>query len=89
MAHFVYVLLSKKDGLHYIGLTNGLERRVRQHNIGQVRSTKLRRPLMLIYHEIFTSRIEAAKEEKYYKSGVGREKLKAILVASSANKCEN
>jgi putative endonuclease len=43
--YYVYVLLSLKDNKFYIGYTNGLKRRLKEHNQGKNVSTKLRRPL--------------------------------------------
>jgi len=41
----VYILQSKKNNRFYIGSTNSLERRLKQHNEGLVISTKNIRPL--------------------------------------------
>ncbi len=76
--HFVYILRSKKDGKRCIGLTNSLDKRLEQHNAGKVTSTKNRRPFELIYFEKFTDRKFAAKREKFFKSGKGREFLDSI-----------
>jgi putative endonuclease len=83
--HFVYILISQKDNNFYIGFTNDLERRIKQHNNGQVASTKPRRPFKLFHLEGFATKEEAVKKEKYYKSGLGREKLKSMMVARSTN----
>ena len=74
----VYVLRSKKDGRFYVGMTSSLERRVKEHNGGQNRSTRSRAPFEVIYLERCGSRAEARKREKYLKSGVGREFLKTL-----------
>lgn len=76
---FAYVLLSLKDKKRYYGLTNNLRRRVSDHNSGKVNSTKLRRPLKLIYFENFETQLEARKRELYFKSGYGREFLNKKL----------
>ncbi len=47
--YYVYVLLSEKDHRFYTGYTSDLRRRFAEHEKGQVSSTKLRRPLKLIY----------------------------------------
>ena len=49
--YYTYVLLSKKDDKLYTGYTKDLKLRFKQHNNGQVKSTKNRRPLILIYYE--------------------------------------
>ena len=51
--YYVYVLLSQKDGKLYTGLTNDRERRLKEHRLGKVISTKSRRPLRLIYYEAY------------------------------------
>lgn len=76
---YVYVLVSNKDNKFYIGQTSNLEKRIKEHNAGKVESTKYRRPLELVYHQVFASRKEAVEKEKYYKTYRGREKLKLIL----------
>ena len=63
---FVYVLRSESDGALYVGLTGNLERRLTQHNRGHERSTKSRRPLVLLLSERFETRAEARAREKYY-----------------------
>ena len=49
--HFVYVLISLKDGLFYTGYTKDLNKRFKMHNQGKVKSTKHRGPFELIYFE--------------------------------------
>ena len=75
----VYVLRSETDGGLYVGLTGNLDRRLKQHNRGHERSTKSRRPFVLLLSEHFESRAEARAREQYYKSGSGREILKTTF----------
>lgn len=77
--NYVYILISKRDVKRYIGLTNNLKRRLNLHNSGKVQATKNRKPFELIYYEEFEDRINAAKREKFLKSGKGREFLNSIL----------
>ena len=77
--NYVYVLRSKRDLKRYIGLTNNLQRRLNLHNNGKVQATKNRIPFELIYYEELEDRIDAAKREKFLKSGKGREFLNSIL----------
>jgi putative endonuclease len=60
---YVYVLKSQKDGMSYIGSTNDLRRRVKEHNSGLVISTKPRQPLELVYYEAYKSENDARKRE--------------------------
>jgi putative endonuclease len=64
---YVYLLKSGKDSELYIGFTNNIEQRVKQHNNGLVPSTKLRRPFELIYFEGYKSEKDARNREKNLK----------------------
>ena len=77
--YYTYVLLSEKDNKLYIGYTNDLKDRIKEHSNGKVSSTENRRPLRLIYYEACLNKIDAIKREKYFKSGYGRRFLKNRL----------
>jgi putative endonuclease len=70
--YYTYVLYSDKDGKLYIGFTQNLKLRIKQHNDGLVQSTKSRRPLQLIYYEVCIEKWDAIKREKYLKTHYGR-----------------
>jgi len=74
--YFTYVLLSEKDGKYYIGFTDDLTKRIKEHKLGLVKSTKDRRQLKLVYYEACLSKEKALKREKYFKTGFGRRFLK-------------
>jgi putative endonuclease len=74
--HFVYVLMSSKDGNLYIGCTADLCERLDQHEKGKVRATKGRRPLKLVYKEEYSDKYEAFRQERFYKSPKGKKSLK-------------
>jgi len=59
-------------------MTNDLERRLKEHNNGENRSTKAYKPFKLIYSVEFPDRISARIKERYLKSGVGKEFLKTL-----------
>ena len=73
--HYVYILLSRKDHKFYTGITNNIDARLNQHNIGysSTRSTKNRGPFILVFAQECIDRVEARSIEKFLKSGVGRE----------------
>jgi len=60
---FVYVIRSKVDRNLYIGSTNDLKRRFKEHNSGRVFSTKLRKPFELIYYEAYRNEKDARRRE--------------------------
>jgi putative endonuclease len=77
--YYVYILMSQKDGNFYIGCTNNLKLRFKQHNDGTVRSTKSRRPFTLIYYEAFLDKQDAFAREQWLKTGWGNRQIKIIL----------
>ena len=63
MPYYVYLLKSLKDGNYYIGQTNNIQKRLKEHNNGKVRSTKNRVPFILVGYEIYKTRNEARWRE--------------------------
>lgn len=76
---YVYLLKSKKDSKWYTGCTTDLRKRLRQHNRGEVVSTKERIPMDLIYYEACKEQTDAYAREKYLKSGMGKRYLRNRL----------
>ena len=77
--YYTYVLLSSRDGMFYTGYTSDIYHRLDMHNSGKVYSTRLRRPLELIYFEVCFSRSDALAREKYLKSGMGKRYIRNRL----------
>lgn len=74
--YYAYVLLSLKSKRLYIGYTNDLKQRFEEHNKGQGGEyTSKNRPFKLVYYEAFLSKKDAGRQEKFYKTGYGREVL--------------
>jgi putative endonuclease len=76
---YVYMLRSARDGQFYVGLTRDLRARLQAHNSGQVRSTKRRVPLELVYWEGCLDQSDAAQREKYLKTAWGKRYIKGRL----------
>ena len=64
---YVYALRSTKDGQMYVGSTKDLKHRLKQHNNGDVFSTRPRRPLELVYYEAYKSEYDARMRESRLK----------------------
>ena len=65
--------------MFYVGFTKDLRGRLRAHQDGRVFSTKLRRPLELVYWEGCLDQADATRREKYLKSSWGKRYVKARL----------
>jgi putative endonuclease len=76
MKYYLYILKSLKDNKYYIGITGNVEKRLISHNQGKTKSTKSRKPFIVIYIEKCQNRCEARKREIYLKSYKGvKEKI--------------
>ena len=64
----MYILKNESTNRYYIGSTNNLERRLRQHKSGLTRTTKILQTDKLVYKEEFVSIVEARLREKKLKS---------------------
>jgi putative endonuclease len=74
--YYVYVIKSLQDKKLYIGYTKDLKNRLIMHNNGNVKVTKTRRPFVLLFYEAFKNKKDAILDEKFFKTGYGREVLK-------------
>ncbi|EIJ37854.1 putative endonuclease containing a URI domain [Galbibacter orientalis DSM 19592] len=74
----VYAISSLKTNYIYVGMTSNLKERINRHNSGRERTTKFYLPFELIFSEVCNDRKEGRIKEKYWKSGIGKEKLKAL-----------
>ena len=76
--HYVYIL-KNQQGKHYIGVTNNLESRLKQHNQNCVTSTKNRGPYKLVYKEVFVDKSVALKRENEIKKFKGNNVFRRLL----------
>lgn len=76
---YVYILQSLKDKQFYVGYSDNLKRRIKEHLDGKIISTKNRRPLKLIYFEVCLNQQDATHREKYLKTSWGKRYIKNRL----------
>jgi len=77
--YFVYILASKKNGTLYIGLTNNLETRIKQHKSKLINGfTQKYKVTNLVYFEIYQNINEAIKREKQLKKWKREWKIRLI-----------
>lgn len=78
MPWHVYIV-ECRDGLLYTGVTNNIEKRIRDHNRGNgCRFTRYRIPVKLLHNEEWLTKSEALKREAQIKGLPRREKLELI-----------
>ncbi len=77
--YYVYVLWSAKIKKRYVGSTEDVENRLKEHNRGSNKFTKGGIPWIKLYQEEYPTKTEAIKREKFLKSGVGRSWLDNML----------
>ena len=76
--HYIYIVRCK-DGSLYTGYAKDIEQRVAKHNSGQgAKYTKIRRPVELVYQEVFDTKSEAMKREYEIKTFTREKKLQLI-----------
>jgi putative endonuclease len=72
MFFYIYILESLKDCKRYVGYTNNLKRRIKEHDMGYNFSTKFRKPFKLIYFEGCLNEQDAKRRDHYLKTTQGR-----------------
>jgi putative endonuclease len=77
--YYVYILVNEAKTRTYTGVTQDVEKRLKLHNSGGVRSSSLYRPYKIAYTESFETLAKARQKEKFYKSTTGRRRLKEMF----------
>ncbi|MGL5436554.1 MAG: GIY-YIG nuclease family protein [Lachnospiraceae bacterium] len=87
MTNYTY-LLECADGTLYCGWTNCLEARVNAHNKGRgAKYTRPRRPVKLVYYEVFETKQEAMRREAEIKRLSRLDKLNMISSKEKSLTC--
>lgn len=86
MENYTYIL-ECSDGTYYTGWTNNIEKRLKSHNAGKGgKYTRVRRPVKLVYLEIYMTKQEAMSREAKIKQLSRKEKEQLILTFKRENK---
>jgi putative endonuclease len=72
---YIYVLWSTKINKRYIGSTQDVKKRLKEHNRGSNKFTKGGKPWKVVYTEAYDTKSKALKREIFLKSGIGRKWL--------------
>lgn len=80
MVYYIYVLECRDDDSLYIGYTQNLRQRYRDHLEGKGgRTTRKKKNWRLIYFEGYANKADALGREKFLKSGSGRKYIQKQL----------
>lgn len=83
---YVYILGSRKDGKLYVGSTDDLQRRVKEHQDGRCAATRNRRPLTLEAYVAVKDESTARSLEAYFKTGSGIATLRKRILTSGVRR---
>jgi len=84
---FVYILEASESKRYYIGQTENLEGRVKQHNKGRNLSTKAYIPWQLKWWKEFETRSEAIKTERKLKGIKKRVSIEKFISENGFSGC--
>ena len=85
---YVYILQSLKDFSFYVGQCDDLDYRMSKHFDGMSKYTATKRPLRLVYFEVFVTRSEALKREKEIKKMKSRKYIEQLISNRRNNFCQ-
>jgi len=77
--YYVYVLKSVYKGFIYVGFSENLKQRFKEHNSGKSKSTKPYLLYELIHYEAYKNIMDAKRRENYLKTNRGRITLMTML----------
>ena len=80
---FVYVIKSLNKSFRYIGSTNNLEKRLKDHNGGKTQSTISYAPFEYDAYVAVKTEKKARELEKYFKTGSGKAILKKRILTDA------
>jgi type I restriction enzyme S subunit len=87
---FIVYVIECDDGSRYIGQTDDLPRRWKEHKEGKGSQwTKAHRPVHIAHWEEYASRHEAVEREKWLKTGFGRKWIKREIAAGRARQARD
>ena len=76
---YIYILTNYRHTVLYVGVTSCLEKRLYEHNNGEVASSSKYKPYEILFYEVFTDLKLAKARELFYKTSTGRYRLKKIV----------
>ena len=85
MPFYVYILHSKKLDKYYVGQSENLEQRLQSHLAGISGYTSKAEDWVIVYTEVFESRVEAIKRENQIKKKKSRKYIEWLIQNKNGN----
>jgi putative endonuclease len=82
----ILYVLKGETGKRYIGITNDLPRRLREHGSRRTKGSQLLGEFVVLHKEEFPDHASAREREKFLKSGQGRKWLDELQMKSEPAK---
>ena len=79
MGFVTYILINESHTRTYVGQTGDFPSRFAKHNSGEVYSTRLFGPWIVLHKEEYTTRSEAMRREKWFKTRSGRKTIERFI----------
>ena len=76
---WVYILQSEKTERYYVGCSNDVDKRLKEHNFGKTISLRSHRPMKLVFKKLFSSLLDARRMEKKLKKCKNKKILDLIV----------
>ncbi len=76
---YTYILNNPLTDRYYIGSTNNIDRRIKQHSKGYTRTSNILKTFKLVYTEEFETVKEARDREKQLKSYKSKKYIKWLI----------
>ena len=80
MKIFLYIIRGISSGKKYVGITNNLERRLKEHRSGQTKGGQVIGDFQLLHTEEFIDYETAREMEIFLKSGQGRQWINKTIL---------
>ncbi|CAN5505937.1 MAG: GIY-YIG nuclease family protein [Bacteroidia bacterium] len=79
MEYKVYIIYSSHLDKYYVGHTDNIDRRLKEHNTGQTRYTSTGDAWILKHTEPFATRADAMKREREIKARKSRKYIESLF----------
>ncbi|OGX08864.1 MAG: hypothetical protein A2Z88_09965 [Omnitrophica WOR_2 bacterium GWA2_47_8] len=76
---YTYILINLVKTKTYVGSTQNIEQRLKEHNRGKVTFTRKFLPYQILHVENFVTNKEARARERFYKTTSGRRRIKELI----------